>query len=351
MVSINSQELARSFMFANEVPDIKIITDKDIVRLVIQLDDNGGETIYDETLTPHEGEITVTDIDGMILPYLRKSLFRKFWILATVEGASAGAYLGALYLAEGVTLMTDSTSFVENRFLSVLDGLRRTSIGRKEVLHVFTTEDTTATIRDYYTDGTCADRIVDLVVVMDTGDSKHHGYSMVDASSVPADGKELMRYVVTVGNRTQEYIIDGEHEEPTGVMMFINSFGVPEYLYVNANVKGMPEYERSAATINGVYRNYKVKETRYWEANTGLLTEEEEEWMLEMLRSQEVYIYQHGDEWKEITIVESEAKNTSDPSAMSSYKFKFRLAQRRQTIASFRNYPTIFTGEYNRIFR
>lgn len=350
MVNINSEELGRSFMFASEVPDIKISTDKDTVRLVVKLNDNDGETIYDEYLTPYNGNITVTDVVGIIQPYLRKNLFQRFWILATVEDASSGAYLPAFFLSEAVTLMTDTVSFINKQFLSVLDGVRRTAMGRKEVLHIITTEDTTATIRDYYTDGTYADRTVELEVVKDAGDSNHHKYCRVDASPVPADGKELYRYVVTVGERTQEYILDYDHEESNSVMMFINSFGMPEYLYVNGTIAGEPEYERSAAIINGVYRNYKIKETRFFNADTGFLTEEEESWVLDLLRSQEVYICRNGEPWQEIAITESEAKSSTDMQTLNRYTFKFRIAQKRQSFVNFRTSPSIFTEEYTRVY-
>lgn len=350
MVSINSQELGRSFMFANEVPDIKITTDQEIVRLVIRLDNNSGAVIYDENLTPSDGSITVTDVAGIILPYLRNSLTQLFWIVASAEEGSSGAMMSAFYLAESVELMTDTTTFIEHSFLSCLVGTRRTEIGRKEMLHVITTGDEAATIRNYYTDGTYEDRIVDLAVIKEVGDRDNHRYASVDVSPLQPDGKELMRYVVTVGERTQEYIIDGEHQECNSVMMFINSFGVPEYLYVNGTVSGEPKYERSAAIINGVYRNYRIKETRFYSADTGTLTQEEEQWVLDLLRSQEVYICHNGEPWQEIAITESEAKSSTDMYTLNRYTFKFRIAQKRQSFVTFRTSPAIFTEEYTRIY-
>lgn len=346
MVSINSSELG-GLHFMSDLPPVVITTDQDNVRVTIREVDWSGNVIYDETLTPYDGKVTLYDMEEIVLPYLRKSLYEPFYIEAETKSGKANAYLRCVFLSQFVELGQMPESFARDQFLSLYRGARRTELGRKEVIHTLSTQAEAATIRNYYADGTYDDRSVENSIVIHYYLMDYYGY---DASPFQPDGKELVRYVLTVGNRTQEYIIDGEHQDPSVVMMFINSFGVPEFVYLNGEVKGQPEYERKATVINGVYRNYKVKETRFWEANTGMLTEDEEEWMLELLRSQEVYVCRDNEPWREVTITESEAESSSDPYALTSYKLKYRVANKVQSMVSFRTSPSIFTQQYMRIY-
>lgn len=388
---VNKEELSYRTFFSSAIPDIEIeSSDARSFEVMVnceRYDGNGVEgpsgitsyLLYKETVSPNaDHKFVLQDLLGLLSHCMRDELLAA--VRVSFNGASGYADLCFLvvYVHECVGVDADAEDFLLHRFLSVLDGSRRTCLGRKEVLHVLVKEemifddeeeevddeevaeeeeapfDVAVSIRDYYSDGTWEDRVGEKRKVLfripgNFGD-RWHCYA-IDASPVAKEGKVLVRYVVTVGERTQEYIVDYEHEEANAVVMFINSFGVPEYAYVNGSVKGMSEYERQGAVINGSYRNFKIKETRYWEANTGCLSEEEEEWFLDLLRSDEVYICRSGEPWKEIAIVESKAESTSDGDALNRYTFKYRISDRHQSFVGFRSYPEIFTGEYNRIFR
>lgn len=220
--------------------------------------------------------------------------------------------------------------------------------------------DITPFVRAYYADGSYKD----FPVSGDSSVTKAYVSLLCRMASLDVsplqyqeEGKVLMRYVVTCGVRTMEYVMDTDHVEDIGrtVVVFLNSFGVPEFLYCNGIRNAEPEYERNSTFINGAYRTYKIKETRFWEVNTGILTEEEEDWFLDMLRSKNVYLCERRNgvwqEWKEIVITECEAKTDNDPSVLHSYKFKYRLSQKRQASVRVNDMPEIFTDEFNRIFR
>lgn len=363
---LNKADLEYSTWFSSEIPDVEIECDGSSVRVQVEFFVGGfvggSPFLYDETLSPDSSHrLVFSNVAGIIRHSLREVQFGTVRISVSSGSEGDTATFRVAYLHESVGVDAEASEFFMDRFLSVLDGCRRTCLGRKEVLHVLSWEDTaaevweeeTVSIRDYYSDGTWEDRSVEKVEVrrLEWDTTMTYYCYAIDASPVSREGKELIRYVVTVGERTQEYIVDYEHEEANAVVMFINSFGVPEYAYVNGSVKGMSEYERQGAVIYGAYRNFKVKETRYWEADTGCLSEEEEEWFLDLLRSDEVYICRSGEPWKEIAIVESKAESTSDGDALNRYTFKYRISDRHQSFVGFRSYPEIFTDDFNRIFR
>lgn len=303
-----------------------------------------------------EGTITLSDIAELVSPYMEGHQLREFMVKVGSEIA-----VFAVVNSGEIDMCASAERFLEQCFLTISNGIRRTVAGNREVLHMLVSDAVPAcTVRAYYDDDSFSDVevTVETVTELSTTDGTTWSLLRIDVSpeQFAAEGKMMYRYVVTCGVRTMEYVMDTDHVEDIGrtVVVFLNSFGVPEFLYCNGIRNAEPEYERNSAFINGRFRTYKIKETRFWEVNTGILTEEEEDWFLDMLRSKNVYLCERQDgiwqQWKEIIITECEAKTDNDPAALHSYKFKYRLAQKRQASVRVNDMPEIFTGEYNRIF-
>ena len=114
---------------------------------------------------------------------------------------------------------TTAAVFVENHFLSVLLGVKITSLGRLEYLHYIGTDAATATA--YYSDGSRKD----FQLLPIGGNDK---YTTIDTSPSQfcLDGKTLAAYTIQAGKRTQEYQLDFTVPDCAPVLIFDNSFGV-----------------------------------------------------------------------------------------------------------------------------
>lgn len=172
----------------------------------------------------------------------------------------------------------------------------------------------------------------------------------------------LLGYIVQGEKRVINYTIENERSTPNPIIMFMNSFGVPELCYCHGTKESEPKYERDAAVINGIYRNFRIKETRFFNADSGVLHEGEVEWFLELMRSEEVYecrmTAEGYDRWKEIAITDSKCEYTNEDDNLPRYMLTYRISQKQQNydmnnifgnpsdLPDMSNFPLIFTNQF-----
>ena len=223
-----------------------------------------------------------------------------------------------------------------------------------------------ASLRVYYDDNTLAD----YPLTVNTATTQNMRYLSFRGSDYVQEGKTIYRMVATLttevldDNRevtetryaTMEYLIDFEHEAEEGpVFIYLNAWGVPEKFYATGNVEADANIERDSAVINGVYKNYRQRMIRQWKVDSGILSPEEAEVLLEMFRSPHIMqckINQWGEysEWKEVAIIKSDQKYTNDDDSQPRYTFTYRNAELRVTAQSSKNHPYIFGDEHSVMF-
>ena len=101
-------------------------------------------------------------------------------------------------------------------------------------------------------------------------------------------------------------------------------------------------------------RNYRIKETRVFEANTGVLTVPMANWVDELFRSQSVYIVNFVDGFahvgKEVVITDSKSDNSNDDDFMPSFTFSYQYAQRVQNVLQLDRAGRIFDNTFDNTF-
>lgn len=334
----------RSKEFSCSIPDVSF-TSAGKARVVIAID---GETVYDEWLYPAGDTVTLEDLPGLVTPYARQRQTVALTVTATGEdgqqlcsGSSEVTYCQADFGEE------TAEHFLQNHFLSILMGTKVTAPGRMELLHVPGSD--AATCQARYSDGTTADFTPAVIQSND-----HYRTLDVSPSAFTAEGKMLMGYVVTAGNRTQEYEIDLTGPDCAPILIFVNSFGLDELAYCTGIHRVDPSYKRSAAYIGRIQRNYKIDETRAFKADTGPLTMAMANWWDEVFRSDSVRvvnIYQGMPTiGKDLIITDSKSEYSNDDANIPRFTFTYQYAQRNHNVVQLLRAGRIFDNTFDNTF-
>ena len=331
--------------FTSGLPDADIgAADAMLVTIVCD-----GEELLQETLWPVGGGITLTALGELLEPYARKRLVSSVTISATTDGGSAQtATFTVLYAMDDVGIGAEE--FYNGYFLTILQGPKLTAMGRLELLWYYGSDN--ATVTADYSDGTTAT----VAAVMATSSGQ---YSCIDASPdhYGQAGKQLVGYTVQAGQRSQRFDIDHRRPDCAPILEFYNSFGVWELLYCSGTHKVAPDYKRSSTRIGGLLRNYRIEETRKFEADTGFLTTPMAAWADELFRSEEVYVVnvyggsvESRDAGKEVVITDSKSEVTNEDDHMPSFTFTYQYAQRIHNVLQLNRVDRIFDNTFDHTF-
>lgn len=329
------------------------------------------KTVYSQLLPVYDdGNVRFVEFDlaGLMEPYSKQ--FSSFPLQVTITDGVLVETIDCWVHHHDGDIRETFAEFVGNRFLSNATS-KRTTLQRKEVLYFPYGGDKVrtsgASIRVYYDDSTYRD--VPLTVGTEPA-MQNIFYITFCAKDFAQDGKGIYRMVATVttellGNDSQveetryatmEYLIDFEHEaEPGPVFIYENAFGVPEKLYCTGNTENEVAVERESAMIGGKYVNYRQTATRTCKTDTGILSPEEAEVAMEMMRSPSIMqcaINQWGEysPWKEVAITKSDLKYTDDDDTLPRLTFTYRNAEKHVTAQSSKEFPYIFGAEHTVMF-
>lgn len=319
--------------------------------------------VYDETLSGTV--ITIGDMPGLLAPFVDEGGYGATFTVH-IEEADGTAAEFAMRVVQCRVEAGSFADFANSHFLTLHEEGVRTYPWAKESVSLWqyaaegTVEKPSCSVRAYYTDGTYADHAVTLTggervaptfpAVGDAADSAVYYFGSFLMSDYMVEGKQLYRLVLRCGERTREFLIDSQHEMPSPILRFANTFGYLEYLYCHGKRESAPEYERTHITVLGQMRTARVRERRYWNADTGILSPEEAEWALELMSSPTVYECRVKDGevviWKEVVITEQDCLYTNEDDNLPRYTFKYRLAQPVHHVPDVRRHPEIFTDTY-----
>lgn len=327
---------------------------------------HGAEIILSEIYVPDvNNEITIRDLSSLVNPDLQEKLLGDFQIeikVLNVEDsgviASSNIYFTALYCRADVDMTAED--FIGNFFLSTLMGAKVTAPGQKEYLHFVTTDE------DFVSGD--ENKLVPVRVYADYVNSEMKKTSNVFEWNVPINAAEmqimtvdvsplnfvekgmtLVAYKVVVGSRTQMFSVSQRFDSEPDIA-FKNSFGLFETLYFTGTKEDAPELSRSAAYVNGEYRNYHVEENRIVKANTGVIPETMVCLVDELARSTEAYLIEKGEIGRQITVTESELKRTNELDALFNFQITYRLAKRNQNILKVDRPVRTFDSTFDKTF-
>ena len=290
----------------------------------------GDTVILDENYVPDSsGRVVIYDLQKLIEPYLLTNLIETFaYTVSDGDAKPVTRSFTVQFCAAESTL--SAGSFMERYFLSSLMGDKVTTLGRKEFLHLVTTEECeVSAVCTYWADEKLS---LETVSVEKVTDLNKVVTVEVSPSLFEVVGKQLVKYEIQAGSRRQLYLVDENAIDVAPALLFTNSFGCQETFYCTGTQEIDPQFNRSASLIGGMYRNFLIEENRVFSANTGVLNVAMSMWADELFRSREIYLLVNNLPDKEITITESDSKRSNDYEALCVYTFKYRYAQRNHNI-------------------
>lgn len=351
MAILVSKSLSGTY-FSATVPDVEFTVSGNGAGVIIDVD---GQEIFNEKLFPVDGKIRLRDLSNLLTPYARQSLVVNMTIRivedsGTDDGEKVTMSAKVIYCTADFGMNNDTVNvsqFCETHFLSILLGQKTTAAGRLEFLHYLGTD--TATVTANYSDGTTETFTPPKV----QGNDK---YTTIDVSPrrFIKEGVLLTDFTVEAGERLQEFVMDMANPDCAPVLIFENSFGCDELIYCTGTHKVAPTYDRSSTYIDGLMRNYDIKETRTFKADTGILNTAMANWFDDLFRSDNVRIVNFHDGepsiGKEITITESKSEYSNDDDEMPRFTFSYRYAQRNQNVIDIGRAGRIFDNTFDNTF-
>lgn len=335
----------RAVELSGKLPDISISTsDKALVTVSVD-----GEAVFNEWLFPSNGTIILSELDDLVGLWAYRYQTIDLSITATSEGGTVllSQQAQVVYCQADVGDETAAT-YLSNHFLSILQGKKTTALGRLELLPVQGTGET-ASCTASYSDGTTQVFSVSTWLVQ----SHFTEYDVSPSHFVSAD-KTLISYVVTVGNRTQEYELDLDEPDCAPILIFENSFGVDEVVYCTGIHKVAPSYKRSSAYVGRYQRNYHIQETRAFKADTGPLTVAMANWLDELFRSKYVRVANlyNGTvtPGKEVIITDSKSEYSNDDAEIPRFTFTYQYSQRNHNVLQYQRAGRIFDNTFDNTF-
>ncbi len=335
--------------FSCTIPDVAFTINGYRAAVTMTVD---GTKIYDELLYPIDSKITLSDLGDLLTTYVKNSLVSHLQLNIVEEIQDSNVTYNETIEADVIYCVADfgmdAEEFCSRHFLTILQGVKETALNRLEYLHYLGND--AAAVRAYYDDGSLAD--FNLVPVGGNG-----RYTTIDVtpSQFDAQDKTLVNFVVTAGNRTQEFSMDLENPDCAPILIFDNSFGVEELLYCTGSHVVSPSYKRDAAWMNGKQRNYNIEETRTFKADTGIMNTAMANWADELFRSSYVRVVNFYNGFpnvgKEVLITDSKSEYSNEDSTLIRYTFSYQYSQRNQNVVDMQREGRIFDNTFDHTFQ
>lgn len=339
--------------FSSNVPDVKMSISG--IRVLVTITVN-GEQIYCEHLYPVGGSVALTDLSKLFSPYARQKLIVDVGITlqdlsssdAVISSASVEcqvAYCAAEIISGNEHITAEN--WYKSNFLTLLQNCKFTGEGRLEFLHYLGTD--TASCKAYYNDAT-SETFDNITAV--GGNTR---FTTLDCSAAlfKKDGRLPIYYDIKAGERDFRFYVEPKGN-PSPALLFVNSFGVEELLYCRGVHKVSPSFQRDSAYIEGKLKNYKIVETRKFEANTGLLPTEMAAWADDLFRSDSVRVVTfHGGKpivGKEVVITDSKSEVTNRDNDMADFSFTYQYAQRNHNVLEYAKEGRVFDHTFDNTF-
>lgn len=335
--------------FSCTIPDVAFTINGYRAAVTMTVD---GTKIYDELLYPIDSKITLRDLGELLTPYVKNSLVAHLQLTIVEEIEDSDVTYNATMEADVIFCVADfgadAEDFCSRHFLTTLQGVKETALNRLEYLHYLGND--AAVVTAYYDDASQAD--FNLVPVGGNG-----SYTTIDVtpSQFVLQEKVLVGFVVTAGNRTQEFSVDLDNPDCAPILIFDNSFGVEELLYCTGTHTVAPSYKRDTVWMNGIQRNYKIQETRTFKADTGVMNAAMANWADELFRSPYVRVVNFYNGFpnigKEVLITDSKSEYNNEDDTLIRFTFSYQYSQRNQNVVDMQREGRIFDNTFDHTFQ
>ena len=330
--------------FSCSLPDVEMHINNTRAHVTISVSHSGSTlSLFDENLYPDaDNNIILTDL-GRLTETVAE-MWLKFSLTITVTEQLVDANLNvstidtrslmasAVVRCRANVVSLTPSEFCNKHFLTLLDGTRVTSPGRKELLSYIGIED--AVVIRFFDDGSSSTTGVS---PLQTGD----GYVILDVSpdNFNVGLKKLVRYLIKAGSREQWYEVDWDCDpDISPVLLFTNSFGVQELAYCTGEHRQVSSFDRKQARIGKLKRSYDIEERETFHADTGILSFPMANWWRDVLRSRDIQVLPvtEGavvvDGGKPVIITSEKAELSNEASHLPRFTFEYEYADRNHNI-------------------
>lgn len=325
--------------FSSALSDITLleVTEDITFELSYKQSDNTYKVILSEPYIPdNDSKIYIIDLQKIIDGYLSESPVLDFKF--RFESESESVEILSRIILSRAELDTDARKFVSQRFLTLMKGNKTIRPESLEYLSVYALESQSVNIIASYRDNATNLYVtenftepipaINKITTLDVSPEKYK-----------KDGKTLVKYSITCGERTMNYLIDNLSDISPAEILFTNNFGVPETFSTSGNLARERKFSNEYATIKGeyvkAYNSFYIEHT----GNTGIMDQNTANWIeADLFSSYNTFLIQDMQIWKGITIIDQTVKRISDKSEQPAYEFKYRLKQRNQEVTEFHKY-------------
>lgn len=318
-----------SVTFSTKLDKLVFSTSDDYVDVTITAD--GLEILAERYVPDASGNVTLYDIDTLLLPYLIQQLVSTVVIEWTTGDSTDDRQLTVIYTS--AVIQETSYDFYTTHFLTHCTE-KVTALGRKEVLYFFVDRlDFNHTVTAYYSDGTSATTTVPTTATV----ANTIATLDVSPSIFTAANKTLVSYHVAVGSRVMDFSLTPA--VPTApALLFRNSFGCEETIYCVGTQTLEPKYDYTAASVENKFKNVGVQEVKNFAAYTGVLTIPMSNWADDLFRSTSVFLFTVNQQTgvvtrgREVTITEAKSVRSNESEFLPNFYFEYRYAQNNHNI-------------------
>lgn len=345
--------------FSCSMPDIEatIQSEKALVTLVVSKDDDSEQIFQEHLFADSDGKICLSEVDLLLQPYAEQWLIFKLKatikeVYDSVDGSQDSFEVSIISCKANIVAMS-AESFCNTRFLTLLAGTRQTAPNFYEYLHFI--GDDAATCTAYFDHGDAETFSVPKL-------NADEGYAMLDVSpnnftSSVDSTKQLLRYVITAGERVQEYEVNYDYEpEIAPVLLFFNSFGVQELAYCTGEHQMVSSFDRKQTRIGRTKTSYSVEDKVTFKADTGVLTYPMANWWREVFRSKDITLMNVRNrqvvigEGAPVVINTEKVEMSNAPDALPRFTFEYEYADRNHNVLDLRRDGRIFDNTFDYTF-
>lgn len=332
------------YAFSSSLSELVFTTDRESAAVVIKI---GNDEILNEKYVPdNAGKIRVRELGTLLEPYLLTNLIETFSYSISDTVTPKEKLFKVQYCT--VEVSYPAYEFMAKYFLSSLIGEKVTAYGRKEFLHLVAAEPCQVEVQCCYLMNVAT--TVETIVLQQVTELNKVISIDISPDKFEKQNWQLLYYNVKAGYRVQQYRMEKHSQDAAPCLLFTNSFGCQETLYCTGTHEAAPEYGRSTAYIDGMFRNYQIEENRVFKARTGILNVPMASWADDLFRSKEVYLLVNSLPDKEITITESKSERSNNSEALPEFSFEYRYAQRNHNILQLGRAGRVFDNTFDNTF-
>lgn len=334
MVTI--QSTLNAIMFSSEFGRLSLLCPAASTTFSIRI---GADEIFSQTYYPDsDGTVIIYDLDKL----LENHISSRSAVTFSVDGSDAAI---VKVLPCSMAVPESAETFTEDFFLTTATGERDTAADRYEALTMVCARVTEVTALCSYVDdaGDVSEKTVALGTFLD--------FVRFDVSPRRFADRSLGRliaYEIRAGKRRARYRVLANPPEADPALIFRNCFGTLETIYLTGARQTTPSYTRSAALIEGEFRNYDIEETMSFKAMTGPLRPGMVPVALDLARSKEVFLLDHdGSTGDRITITDVDVKHTNEDNSIPDFSFTYRRSDRRSALLDVNRPPRLFDDTFD----